>query len=204
MNANKPITTLLHLSGGQDSTYVAYKWLKEHPNETLLLHHVNLKHRAENRLIVEKAAVQNILKYFKKIGLDNFIYKESSFDYGDLPRISIKDIQIVSLFSSIILKTPKYESIDTLLLSWHKGEVDREDIKKGFRVKKMLEALEVGRNIKLSFPIEFMTRKEMFDDTPKELTKYMWSCRKPRNGSHCGVCKTCIELKEEGIFKYFK
>lgn len=200
----KPITTLLHLSGGQDSTYVAYKWLKEHPNETLLLHHVNLKHRAENRLIVEKYAVQNILKYFKKIGLDNFIYKESSFDYGDLPRISIKDIQIVSLFSSVILKTPKYKSIDTLLLSWHKGEVDREDIKKGFRVKKMLEALEVDRNIKLSFPIEFMTRKEMFEDTPKELTKYMWSCRKPRNGSHCGVCKTCIELKEEGIFKYFK
>lgn len=204
MNINKPITTLLHFSGGQDSTYVAYKWLKEHPDEILLLHHVNLKHKAENRLIVEKAAVHNILNYFKHIGLNNFRYLESSFDYGDLPRISVKDIQIVSLFTSIILKTPQYNTINKLLLSWHDGEVNREDIRKGYRVRKMLDALEVDRPIEFIFPIEYMTRKEMFDDTPKELVKYMWSCRKPKNGSHCGSCKTCIELKKEGILKYFK
>lgn len=201
---SKPITTLLHFSGGQDSTYVAYKWLKEHPDEILLLHHVNLKHEAENRLMVERTAVHNSLNYFKRIGLSNFIYLESSFDYGDLPRISIKDIQIVALFTSVILKTPQYNTIDKLLLSWHKGEVNREDIRKGYRVRKMLDALEVDRPIEFVFPIEYMTRKEMFNDTPKELMKYMWSCRKPKNGSHCSSCKTCRELKEEGILKYFK
>src|SRR5690606_3432523 len=189
---DKPITTLLHFSGGQDSTYAAYKWLKEHPNEILLIHHLNLKHKAENRLTVEKAAV------------NNFIYLESSFDYGNLPRISIKDIQIVALFTGIILRTPQYKTINKLLLSWHKGEVHREDIKKGYRVKKILDALEVDRHVEFVFPIEHLTRREMFDDTPKELIKYMWSCRKPKNGSHCGVCKTCIELKQEGILKYFK
>lgn len=198
------ITTLLHFSGGQDSTYVAYKWLKNNPDEVIVLHHVNLYHKAENRLVQEKKAVKNILDYFRRNGLTNFIYHESSFSYGDLPRTPIKDIQIVSMFSAIIFKTAIYQSIDKLLLSWHKGEVNREDIKKGFRVRKMLEALEVDRDIDFVFPIENTTRREMFDNMPLCLTKLVWSCRKPKNNKHCGKCKTCLELKKNNIFKYFQ
>lgn len=198
------ITTLLHFSGGQDSTYVAYKWLKNNPDETIILHHVNLYHKAENRLVQEKKAVKKILEYFRQNGLSNFMYHESSFSYGNLPRITVKDIQIVSVFSAIILKTERYKSISRLLLAWHKGEVNREDIKKGFRVRKMLEALEIDRSIDFVFPIENTTRKEMFDDMPLSLTKLVWSCRKPENNNHCGKCKTCLELKKSNIFKYFQ
>lgn len=200
----KNITTLLHFSGGQDSTYVAYKWLKENPNETLLLHHVKLHHIAENRVDLEQMAVDRILHWFRENGLNNFIYEESSFSYGTLPRISIKDIQIVSVFTSIILRTPNYKTIDKLLLSWHSGEVHREDINKGFRVRKMLEALEVPREIKFIFPIEYKTRKEMFDDMPKDLSKLIWSCRKPIHGKMCGRCHTCGEFKAAGIFDFYE
>src|SRR5690606_30743001 len=133
-------TTLLHLSGGQDSTYVAWKWLKDHPNEVLLIHHINLYHRKENRLTYENEAVHNVLKWLKANSLSNFVYYESDFSYGNLPRISIKDIQICTVFSSIILRTPSFRSIKTLLLSWHKGEVNDPGINRGYRVKAMLKA----------------------------------------------------------------
>jgi 7-cyano-7-deazaguanine synthase in queuosine biosynthesis len=203
-NYKKPISTLLHLSGGQDSAYVAYKWLKENPDERILLHHINLRHSKEDRLIHEKKAVKDIINYFKSVGLRNFLYKESSFDYGTLPLITIKDIQIVSLFTGIILKTSNFKSIDKLLLAWHEGEVNREDIKKGYRVRNMLTALDVEKPIEFIFPIEFMNRKQMFDDMPIELTRLVSSCRIPNNGRHCGTCKTCVELKKAGIIKYFK
>jgi 7-cyano-7-deazaguanine synthase in queuosine biosynthesis len=194
MKSHQP-TTLLHLSGGQDSTFVLFDWLRKNPHETILVHHVNLFHKAENRLNPEKKAVRNILEWLRKNKLDNFIYEESEFSYGSLDRITVKDIQIISVFTSIILKTPRFESIRTLLLSWHEGEVFSEEINRGFRVKKMMEALEVPEGkVTLEFPIMNMTREDMLHQMPLSLFKLIHSCRKPINFSPCGKCKTCLEF----------
>lgn len=187
-----------------DSTYVLYDWLKSHPDEQILVHHIRLRHEKENRLDLEQMAVNNILKFLSAQGLNNFIYHESAFDYGTLPRITIKDIQIVALFTSIILKTAEWESINTLLLSWHAGEVNRDDINRGYRVKAMLQALEVTREIRFVFPIEDKTRFGMSLDMPGELLRLCHCCRRPKDGKPCGFCKTCLELKEAGIFYIFK
>lgn len=191
---------LLALSGGLDSTYVAWKWLTENPHGHLVMFHVDLYHAAEDRLEAEKAAVENILNYFHSQGLNNFTYLGNTiFSYGKLPRITIKDIQIVAMFKAIILKTPRFQRINTVLLSWHKGEVNREDINRGHRVKTMFKALEVGREIKLEFPIEHKTRKEMVEEMPLPLRRLVSSCRKPKEGKPCYTCKTCREYIQEGI-----
>jgi 7-cyano-7-deazaguanine synthase in queuosine biosynthesis len=192
---------MLNFSGGMDSTYVLYHWLKNNPRERILLHHVNLHHVNENRLKHEQEAVKNILEWLRAKGLKNYDYFESSFSYGNLPRISIKDIQIVALFSGIILRTQGWKSINTVLLSWHQGEVNREDINKGYRIRKMFDALEIDRPINFVFPIENMTRRQMADDMPEELLRLCHSCRKPqRNRKNCGQCNTCLEMKEAKIF----
>lgn len=193
-------STLLHISGGQDSAYVAWKWLKEHRDEVLFLHHVNLYHRAENRLVYENAAVKNILNFFRANGLGNFVYFESDFSYGNLPRISIKDIQICTVFSSIILRTPQFKNIKTLLLSWHLGEVNEPGINQGYRVKALLKTFEI-EGIQLEFPISQMSRRQMADDMPAELLALCHTCRKPSNGKSCGKCKTCLEMKAAGIWR---
>lgn len=193
-------TTLLQISGGQDSTYVAWRWLTDHPDEILFLHHINLSHSLENRLAEENRAVGNILTYFRNNGLSNFIYFESDFAYGNLPRISIKDIQVCALFAGIIFRTPVFENVKTLLLSWHEGEVDRVDINRGFRVKAMLKALEVD-GIDIQFPIINTTRRQMADEMPPELLRLVHTCRKPIYGRSCGKCKTCLEMKEAGIWR---
>lgn len=197
MSNNNPLT-LLNFSGGMDSTYVLYHWLKENPNETILLHHINLHHPAENRIEQEQTAVKNILNWLKRKGMYNFIYHQSSFDYGSLPRISIKDIQIVALFSGIILRTPQYKSINKILFSWHKGEVDDESIRQGYRVKAMFTALEIPIP-EFEFPIQHLDRRDMAKKMPKELLRLTHSCRKPLPSRNCGICKTCKELKKAKI-----
>lgn len=192
--------TLLHLSGGQDSTYVAWKWLVDNPDRVLFIHHINLYHKSENRLYAENEAVQKILKWFKRNRIRNFVYYESDFSYGNLPRISIKDIQICTVFSSIILRTPSFRNIKTLLLSWHKGEVNDPGINRGYRVKALLKAFEI-EGINLEFPISEMTRRQMADDMPADLLKLAHTCRKPDMRGACGKCKTCMEMKEAGIFR---
>jgi 7-cyano-7-deazaguanine synthase in queuosine biosynthesis len=194
------IRHLLHISGGMDSTYVVWRWLKDNPDKRILLHHVKLRHEKEDRLEMEMKSVKNILNWLIKNGMTNWEYQESSFDYGSLPRITVKDIQIVSVFSSIILKTPQWKSIDTILLSWHLGEVNSEEIRRGWRVKTMLHSLEVDRDINIEFPIEFMSREDMARDMPEELLALSHSCRKPVKNQHCGKCKTCKELIEAKVF----
>ena len=200
----RPITTLIHLSGGQDSTYCLLNWLREHRDETILVHHVELRHQAENRLEHERRAVKQIINYLHIKGYSNLKYYDSVFSYGNLPRISIKDIQIVSLFTGIILRTPGFEDIRTIILPWHQGEVNADEINRGFRVKAMLRALELDPDkYEFVFPVEHKTRAEMAADMPQELLRLCHCCRTPSNGYHCGKCKTCMELKEAGIWKHF-
>jgi 7-cyano-7-deazaguanine synthase in queuosine biosynthesis len=192
---------LLALSGGLDSVYTAYHHLTTEPQNQLVMFHVDLFHSAENRLESEKQAVMNVLQYFYDKGWQHrFKYVGSpKSDYHQLPRITIKDIQIVAMWKAVILKTPQYSDINRVKLSWHKGEVDRDDIKRGFRVKKMFEALELDRPIELEFPIEHKTRKEMVSELPYDLLKHVRSCRKPKYDKPCRTCKTCLEYIEEGL-----
>jgi 7-cyano-7-deazaguanine synthase in queuosine biosynthesis len=194
------MATLITLSGGLDSVYVLWQHLKDNPKEKTFVFHVELRHKAEDRLQTERVACQKIVQELQKMGLKKFRYIEGArFDYGDFPRITIKDIQIVAIFKAILLKTEHYGEIDTIKFGWHKGEVNRNDIDKGFRVRKVFEALEVNREIKFEFPIENMTRKDMVEQLPPELLKHVRSCRKPTFSKPCGRCATCREYLDVGL-----
>lgn len=191
-------TILINLSGGLDSTYTAYTLLKENPDKQFLFFHLILINQ-EKRHEAEIKAVQNVLKYFKENGLNNFEYIESTFDYGDLSRVTIKDIQIVAMFNAIILKSPKWSKIDEIPLCWHKGEVNLAG-EKGQRVLTMFKTLEVERPIKLTFPIEHLTRRQMIDNMPKELLNFVTSCRnKDKDNNTCGTCSACEQYKKEHL-----
>ena len=200
-NTNRPRpTTLLQFSGGQDSSYVAWKWLTDNPDKVLLLHHINLYHYKEDRVDYENKAVHNILDWFQKNDINNWLYYESDFSYGNLPRISIKDIQICALFAGIIFRTPTFKTLDTLLLSWHIGEVNAPEIGRGYRVLDMFKALQV-EGVTLEFPIEFHTREQMASEMPSELLQLVHTCRRPIKDKACGKCKTCKEMIKAKIWR---
>lgn len=58
-------------------------------------------------------------------------------------------------------------------------------------------------NVKKIYPVEEMTKKEIYDMLPKDLKDLTWSCRTPiyKNGNieMCKKCKTCLEIKKNGI-----
>lgn len=196
------IRTLINFSGGMDSAYVLYKYLKENPEEKFLVHHINLRHYKEDRMNRESIAVSNILYWLKSQGLDNFDYYESHFDYGGLPEISVKDIQIVAFFNGIILKTPKWSKINKIIISWHKGEVyDGAEDKKGLKVKSILRSLGVNPLPVLEYPIESLSRLDIVSLMPVELLHLASSCRRPTSEDNCGKCIPCKEFKKLGIFK---
>jgi 7-cyano-7-deazaguanine synthase in queuosine biosynthesis len=195
----KDIETLIHFSGGQDSTYALWDWLRKNPDKRCLVHHVHLQNPMETRDKEESRAVKKILRWLRDKGMKNYVYYDSGFQYGSLPGF-VKDIQVVAMFTAIILRSREFTNVKEVMLSWHKGEVDADHIRRGFRVRAILDACEVPRKrYELVFPIEHLTRAEMAAEMPPELLALCSSCRKPIAGRNCGRCATCQELRDAGL-----
>lgn len=183
-------TMLLQLSGGIDSAFVLWEWLKNNPDEICLVHHINLKNH-EGRLEFEKIAVDNILKWFMNQGLNNFIYLESGFDYGTVNYI-IKDVEICGLFLGIILRNPKWSGIEKILMPIYEDINSAREIRK----RKILDIVSYNKKVKIEYPLKGLTKLDVINKIPKELLELTWYCRKPINKILCGKCYTCNEVND--------
>ena len=68
------------------------------------------------------------------------------------------------------------------------------------RAAKILEAFTDAEKI---YPVMEMSKREIYDMLPDSLKNVFWSCRRPvykeKQIIPCGVCETCVKLKEQGI-----
>lgn len=190
------MTTLLHISGGLDSVYTAYIWLKNNSTNKILLHHVNLQHREEDRLEEETKAMSEVLDWFKNNGLDNFEYRESTLLYGDLKGF-IRDFMAISFFTAAILK--EFRFIDTILSTRHAQENNLTEEQRNEMIFSILKPLGIKRDIKFDYPNGQTNRKDMFENMPLDLYKLCKSCRKPIQGKPCKRCRTCKQFITLGI-----
>jgi hypothetical protein len=180
-------TTLIQLSGGIDSAYVIWDWLKKNPDEVCLIHHINLINH-EGRYKVEQQAVYNILSWLDAQGLTNYIYLENTFNYGNLSFI-IKDVELCGFHIGIIVRNPRWEKLKKVLLPIYNNETKREGIRRN-----IIKELSYGKKIELQYPLRDTTKKEVINKMPKELFEKCWYCRTPNNFISCGNCKTCKEV----------
>ena len=195
--SSKP-TMLVQLSGGIDSAFVLWDWLKNNPNEICLVHHINRKNH-EGRLELEKIAVNNILNWLSANGLDNFIYVESGFDYGSLNYI-IKDVEICGFFLGVILRNPKWASIEKILMPIY-GDINSA---REVRKRKILDIVSYDKKVRIEYPLKYLSKADVINKIPKKLLELTWYCRKPKNKLPCGDCYTCNEVRDglEIIGKY--
>jgi hypothetical protein len=197
-------SAFINLSGGVDSTYYLWRWLRENPDELILVHHCLFLMR---RLKEEKEACDNILNYLVKENLSNFLYVETGMQKGNLNKRTL-DIEMLCGMASIIVKS--YPEIKTMLLPYSREETSAlnahyesgNDIRtydnthRYWKVNKVLEVI-TGRDFDYLMYREgagIISKQRMIQDMPDELFRLTWYCRRPQNGLPCGKCHTCRKV----------
>lgn len=190
---------LLNFSGGLDSAYCLYDYLKR--GENLVVHHIDLINR-QNRHTVEKIAVKNVLNWINRQGFPGkYQYIQSRFDFGTLGH-RVLDANIWAFMSGVILAGNKYKDIDTLIVPRHADAFIhiREDFSEQYGDQrsdyliKVLTKTIARREGKVELPIIHMRKKEVIAAMPKELVKLCWWCRTPNRGRACHRCFTCVQV----------
>lgn len=205
---NESYKTLVNLSGGVDSTYLAWQYLLQ--NKNIVIHHCNMINK-EGRYLVEKAATKNILKWFDNNNLSSYIYYETGFNYGDL--YILKDIEVLAVFTGIILRDPSWQLIEEIAVS-----ANSEDESNNPNDPSVINRREIINILKppfskaeLSFPIIHISKEKMVMDLPESLMKLTWFCRRPfyynsedikisyldqNEASYAVTCKVCVPCKK--------
>lgn len=184
----------MNYSGGVDSVYAAYRALRN--GDKVYLHHCVLKSKY-SRHTQEKRAASACIDYFKSTGLKNFVYLESSFDYGNLDFL-IYDVELIGFITGMILRNPAHKSIERVIVSVNAEDPTGQDINTPRRVSANGLAEQVaGRKIEWEYPFIHMTKKEIMEDMPPELLKRTWWCRRPqKNNMPCKACNSCKSTLE--------
>jgi len=190
-------THFINLSGGIDSTYYLWRWLKDHPREMIRVHHCKFNW---TRLELENSASENIIKWLGKAGYTNIDYVATKMSRGTV-KGKIHDIEMIGAVSGFAARV---KDIHTVLLSYCYEEtpIIRAHIQKGFSIKSLeakhrtaifIKMMELGakRSFDFSLPYINKTKKDMINELPSELLDMTWFCRKPKDGSPCGNCFNC-------------
>lgn len=197
--------TLLNFSGGLDSTYCFYKYLKENPNKKLLSHFIHLINW-EGREPYESKAVNNVTQWFKSHNMNNFELLETTVDYGNI-RWIVPDSSLVAWWTGAILRNPNRNNIRNIIIPTPKDEmvrmeaevIRRQECNEAIREAMLKNSKRLRpRDINILYPIINMWKSEIVADMPKDLAKLTWSCRTPTtSGNPCKKCHTCLELSEK-------
>lgn len=189
---------LIPVSGGLDSVYSLYHHLLRNRDDLTLLLHIQLGHKNHRRTQAEQMAVQRVMHWLRAHGIANFVYEETTFNYGTLDEITILDIEIVAMFAAIILKSKKYQHITDIILPLKKRNVELE-MDRRYMFEEMLKRLKCRRTFTYHYPVWTHTRTHLVSGVPGELLQMAASCRTPIGGRPCGQCHTCREYIKEGL-----
>lgn len=197
-------TVLVMLSGGLDSAYLLYHYLKE-TNLHVHAHHIILKSKSEPRWKKELESSNNVVKYCRK-NIKKFYYTTSVWDWGDVGSI-IRDICLVSIVAGIIIREVKGDYIYLAtgrVVEDNNYECSRRLFESNlsstlwYSVSKEFAAGKEVHPI-IQRPLMEMTKRDIVESAPSELVNLTWSCRAPKNGKPCGVCHACRDRKKSGL-----
>jgi 7-cyano-7-deazaguanine synthase in queuosine biosynthesis len=190
--------TLINISGGVDSIYCAWKLLTENPDQIYLLHHVTSSKKFlpdNSRIKKEKKAVDDFLEYLKKNAITNFAYLESKLYTMD-PKINrILDIEMVGIYTGIILRT--YRSIENIIISANVEDLQQSN---GYNLRsktrfEIINAISRNHPINYIYPISDLTKRQITEKMPVDLLELCWYCRNPNlDGTTCGKCQPCRNI----------
>lgn len=191
----KQSTILAMYSGGLDSLGMVYKLLSD--NEyNIHIHHVHNRN-VENRHHAEAIAVNIALAELRLLGF-KFQYSESEISSQSYGRNYMFDSDSINFFAGYI--TSVNPDISHIAMGMNKNDSNHSLEERRKRADKILEAFTPVKKI---YPVLEMSKREIYNSLPNSLRDKFWSCRRPIYKDKiilpCGKCKTCIQLRDEGI-----
>jgi 7-cyano-7-deazaguanine synthase in queuosine biosynthesis len=180
------VTTLLMFSGGLDSTGALYTLLRE--GARVHVHHAHL-HNIENRVVQEAQAVQKVLRILERTY--HFTYSESSHKYPMMNGVFPMDADILSLVAGeLCIANKDFTAVAIGMIADDLQQPgDQERINRAQRIWGAFE-----HTAQKVYPVQHLTKQEVWDMLPSDIREATWSCRTPRGGVPCGVCRTCQKL----------
>lgn len=196
---------LLMFSGGLDSTGALWNLLQDSKHR-IHLHHLHLFNQ-ERRAKAENIAVKNILSYLSK-KYNTIKYSESYHQYPSYlhidnnTKVTYQNFMFDSDIYNFIAATICFclPDIKKVAIGRTKSDHNSDVIERAVRGNKLLEIF--APNIEKIYPVEHLTKCEIYNILPKELRDMTWSCRTPVYNikenifKECKKCKTCLELNE--------
>ena len=189
-------------SGGMDSTYIAWKMMKNKIGK-LHLHHASIRNDSDPLWKQQDRAVKLILDYFRKQGFE-FGYSESIFEFFGWEQVGF-DSDLLLLIGQKIAQN--FDGKVELFIGWNPYDMERLCIAdrscRNVTNNIWLSLVESARNRKhidknLHFPLieDNLRKADIIEEMPKELLDLTWSCRKSKTDTPCGSCHACIEIQD--------
>jgi 7-cyano-7-deazaguanine synthase in queuosine biosynthesis len=196
---------LLMFSGGLDSTGALWNLLQNKDNR-VHLHHLYLVNK-EKRAEAELRSVKNIISYISKSHIIK--YSQSYHEYPSYSYLKAIDNKLI-LNQNFIFDSDIYNftaasickclpSIKKVALGRTKSDMSEDIEERAIRGTELLKLFVP--NVEKVYPVEHLTKAEIYNIIPKELRDMTWSCRTPiiRDKDifkECGKCKTCLEINQ--------
>ena len=196
---------LLMLSGGLDSTYLAWKLVQE--EEPIHFHHISIRNDVELMWKPQYNSVRNSIKFLEDQNY-SFTYSFSRFDFHGFHKLGF-DSDLIMLVAQKVAQNfdVRFKTID-VIMGWASSDLLRPIIAKRVRDciseniwTALVNSIEVrkGINPKMQHPLidRNISKTDMLREMPSELINITWTCRTPKiDGSPCGVCHACKDLKK--------
>lgn len=192
-----PDTILCLFSGGLDSTGVLYRLLtdEQYAKYDIQVHHINLVN-VEQRHIAEARAVAECIHWFNNNCEKSFKYTANTIEYTWLKSVPL-DAEVSNFMAGIIINNTR-ENYKYIAFGKTKNDSNRSITSLS---DDLLEAtIKKETDVKKVYPVEDMTKGEIYHYLPEELRKLTWSCRKPKyekgNPIACTRCTPCKDIAE--------
>lgn len=185
-------------SGGLDSLGMVYKLLTEdeYKDYSIHIHHVH-NHNVENRWRAEAVAVEQAVKELRALGF-KFEYSTSEIATQPFGKHFLFDTDTMNFFAGYVCSVNP--DIKLVAMGMQADDANQSLEDRRVRANNILRAFT---DVKKIFPVEFMTKREIYDMLPASLRNVFWSCRRPiytdTTIAPCLKCDTCIKLREQGI-----
>ena len=188
------IDTLLMFSGGLDSTGAFWQLMQDKQN--IHVHHMNLKN-VEQRSIAESKSTADIVNYMKNIG--SFTYSESIHEYPSYKGNFMWDGDIASFMAGSICTS--MSSIKKV--AFGRTATDDANASTHVRVERANKIFSAMCQAVKIYPVQHLTKLEIYEMLPNELRELTWSCRTPIYKDDkilpCKHCITCYSMSKIGI-----